>query len=74
MEDTIEVVKNLENKTPGNDKLVVELFKYGGGVLMRKLYILLRSIWLTEKMPGMKQCCYLYIKRRTGLNCIIIGL
>lgn len=45
-------IQNLKNnKSPGEDNLQAELFKYGGEEIQNKLYELISKIWEEERMP-----------------------
>ncbi|KAJ3667210.1 hypothetical protein Zmor_002610 [Zophobas morio] len=51
-EEYFNVLKCLKmNKEGGIDGIVNEMFKYGGQILEEKMYELITSIWITEKMP-----------------------
>ena len=39
------------NKAPGEDDIIVELFKNAGQELKKRLHILICNIWREEKMP-----------------------
>lgn len=51
-EDIKEIIKKLKNnKSPGEDNIPVELFKYGGQNLINQFQKLLQRIWEREEMP-----------------------
>ena len=51
-EEIQEIITNLRNnKSPGNDGLTAEMFKYGGPGLLIQLQRLIEEIWLREEMP-----------------------
>ncbi len=50
--EIVTIIKNLKNgKSPGDDGIPPEIFKYGGQKLTRKLYRLIIQIWRSEEIP-----------------------
>jgi hypothetical protein len=44
-------VRKMNNKSPGEDNIVVEMIKSGGKVLIKKIHELICVIWKKEEMP-----------------------
>uniref|UniRef100_A0A1B0CKX3 Reverse transcriptase domain-containing protein n=2 Tax=Lutzomyia longipalpis TaxID=7200 RepID=A0A1B0CKX3_LUTLO len=52
LEDVVKAIQSLKNhKAPGEDNIPAELVKYGGDELHKRIYGLIRKIWVTGKMP-----------------------
>ena len=49
IEEIITSLKN--NKSPGNDQLTAELFKYGGRKLVEWMQVILEKVWKQERLP-----------------------
>lgn len=45
-----EVIKKLKNKSPGNDEIAIELYKYGGKELHAKITMLIENIYTEERI------------------------
>lgn len=51
-QDVARAIKMMNNnRTPGEDKIPAEIFKYGGPVLTDEIYKLISKIWTSEIMP-----------------------
>lgn len=51
--ETHNIIKKLKNnKSPGENKLVAELFKNGGEMIKSEIWKMIKVIWETEVMPG----------------------
>jgi len=60
-EEISTVIKGLKNnKSPGEDRLGAELYKYGGEELINKIGKLIRKIWKTEEIPKEWQLAIIY--------------
>ena len=39
------------NKSPGIDNILAELYKKGGGLLLNRIHCLIKGVWREEKLP-----------------------
>jgi len=60
-EEISTVINGLKNnKSPGEDRLGADLFKYGGEELINEIGKLIRKIWKTEEIPTEWQLAIIY--------------
>lgn len=52
MNEIIEILKNFKNnKSPGENGISAEIYKYGGEHVQRELLAIVQDVWRTERMP-----------------------
>ena len=53
IEEIGKIIKELKNnKSPGENGLAAEVYKYGGEQLQTQIYTLVKEVWDLEQMPG----------------------
>lgn len=72
MDEVIEILQKLKNnKSPGENGLVAELYKKGGTILQEHLLNIIQEVWVTEQMPKRwtESLIYPLYKKGERTNC-----